>query len=86
MVFLQSSTGDAKATIATARQMGVKVKIVTGDALAIAQETAKMLTRISSWTDSVRRLFKVLKTRRQIGQPLWRRCDQRRLDRLIKAG
>ena len=32
---------DAKATIATARQMGVKVKMVTGDALAIAQETAK---------------------------------------------
>jgi len=26
---------DAKATIATARQMGVKVKMVTGDALAI---------------------------------------------------
>ena len=34
---------DAKATIATARQMGVKVKMVTGDALAIAQETAKTL-------------------------------------------
>src|SRR5580698_2515476 len=34
---------DAKATIATARQMGVKVKMVTGDALAIAQETAKKL-------------------------------------------
>ncbi len=32
---------DAKATIATARQMGVKVKMVTGDALAIARETAK---------------------------------------------
>ena len=31
---------DAKATIATARQMGVKVKMVTGDQLAIAQETA----------------------------------------------
>ncbi|MDE3218214.1 MAG: HAD-IC family P-type ATPase, partial [Nitrospirota bacterium] len=30
----------AKATIATARQMGVKVKMVTGDALAIARETA----------------------------------------------
>ena len=28
---------DAKATIATAQQMGVKVKMVTGDALAIAQ-------------------------------------------------
>jgi H+-transporting ATPase len=34
---------DAKATIATARQMGVKVKMVTGDALAIAQETARNL-------------------------------------------
>ena len=32
-----------KATIATARQMGVSVKMVTGDALAIAQETAKKL-------------------------------------------
>ncbi len=31
---------DATATIATARQMGVTVKIVTGDALAIAKETA----------------------------------------------
>ncbi|MGB7630767.1 MAG: plasma-membrane proton-efflux P-type ATPase [Candidatus Deferrimicrobium sp.] len=34
---------DAKATIATARKMGVKVKMVTGDALAIARETAKKL-------------------------------------------
>jgi H+-transporting ATPase len=34
---------DAKTTIATARQMGVKVKMVTGDQLAIAQETAKKL-------------------------------------------
>ena len=34
---------DAKATIATAREMGVKVKMVTGDALAIAKETAKKL-------------------------------------------
>ena len=34
---------DAKATIATAGQMGVKVKMVTGDALAIAEETAKKL-------------------------------------------
>ena len=33
----------AKATIATARQMGVKIKMVTGDALAIALETAKKL-------------------------------------------
>ena len=34
---------DAKATIAAALQMGVTVKMVTGDALAIAQETAKKL-------------------------------------------
>lgn len=34
---------DARSTIATAQQMGVKVKMVTGDALAIAQETAKKL-------------------------------------------
>ena len=34
---------DAKATVATARQMGVSVKMVTGDALAIAEETAKKL-------------------------------------------
>ena len=34
---------DARATIATARDMGVSVKMVTGDALAIAQETAKTL-------------------------------------------
>jgi H+-transporting ATPase len=34
---------DAEATITTARHMGVKIKMVTGDALAIAQETAKKL-------------------------------------------
>ena len=34
---------DAKATIATALKMGVKIKMVTGDALAIARETAKKL-------------------------------------------
>ena len=34
---------EAKATIATARQMGVNVKMVTGDALAIARETAGKL-------------------------------------------
>jgi H+-transporting ATPase len=34
---------DAKVTIATAEKMGVKVKMVTGDAIAIAQETAKKL-------------------------------------------
>jgi H+-transporting ATPase len=32
---------DAEATIATARHMGVTVKMVTGDAIAIAKETAK---------------------------------------------
>jgi H+-transporting ATPase len=34
---------DAKATIATAGKMGVKIKMVTGDALAIAKETAEKL-------------------------------------------
>jgi len=34
---------DAKATIATALAMGVKIKMVTGDALAIAKETAAKL-------------------------------------------
>jgi len=34
---------DAKATIATALQMGREVKMVTGDQLAIAQETARKL-------------------------------------------
>ena len=34
---------DAKATVATARNMGVTIKMVTGDALAIAIETAKKL-------------------------------------------
>ncbi len=34
---------DAKATIATALKMGVKIKMVTGDALAIAREMAKTL-------------------------------------------
>jgi H+-transporting ATPase len=34
---------DAKATIATALTMGVKIKMVTGDQLAIAVETAKTL-------------------------------------------
>ncbi len=33
----------AKATIATARQMGVEVKMVTGDQVAIARETAEKL-------------------------------------------
>ncbi len=34
---------DAKATIATALTMGVKIKMVTGDAIAIAKETCKQL-------------------------------------------
>ncbi|MGA9260521.1 MAG: plasma-membrane proton-efflux P-type ATPase [Desulfobacterales bacterium] len=34
---------DSKTTIATARQMGVNVKMVTGDAIAIARETAGKL-------------------------------------------
>jgi H+-transporting ATPase len=34
---------DAKSTIATAMQMGVKIKMVTGDAIAIAKETAGTL-------------------------------------------
>jgi H+-transporting ATPase len=34
---------DARATIATAQHMGVELKMVTGDALAIARETAKTL-------------------------------------------
>jgi len=34
---------DAKATVAAAEQMGVKIKMVTGDQLAIARETAKKL-------------------------------------------
>ena len=34
---------DAKATIASAKAMGVKIKMVTGDALAIAKETAQEL-------------------------------------------
>jgi H+-transporting ATPase len=33
----------AKATIASARQMGVDVKMVTGDQIAIARETSKQL-------------------------------------------
>jgi H+-transporting ATPase len=34
---------DAKATIGTAKDMGIKVKMVTGDAIAIAKETAEKL-------------------------------------------
>jgi H+-transporting ATPase len=44
---------DAKKTIATALAMGVKIKMVTGDALAIAQETAKKLDMGSNILDAV---------------------------------
>jgi H+-transporting ATPase len=43
---------DAKATIETARDMGVKVKMVTGDQLAIAQEVAKKLDMGSAILDA----------------------------------
>ena len=45
---------DAKATIATATQMGVKVKMVTGDAIAIAKETAKTLGMGTNILDATR--------------------------------
>jgi H+-transporting ATPase len=35
--------GDSKATIETARQMGVNIKMLTGDQLAIGRETARQL-------------------------------------------
>ena len=43
---------DSKATIATARQMGVNVKMVTGDQLAIARETAGQLGMGSNILDA----------------------------------
>ncbi len=43
---------DAAETISIARKMGVKIKMVTGDALAIAQETAKKLGMGSSIYDA----------------------------------
>jgi H+-transporting ATPase len=43
---------DAKATIATALAMGVKIKMVTGDALAIARETAMKLDMGSNILDA----------------------------------
>ncbi len=43
---------DAEETIATALKMGVKIKMVTGDALAIAQETAKKLNMGSNILDA----------------------------------
>jgi H+-transporting ATPase len=44
---------DAKATIATATQMGVKVKMVTGDSIAIAKETAKTLGMGTNILDAI---------------------------------
>ncbi|WP_291859523.1 plasma-membrane proton-efflux P-type ATPase [Marinilabilia sp.] len=43
---------DAKTTIATALAMGVKIKMVTGDALAIAKETAQKLDMGSNILDA----------------------------------
>ncbi len=43
---------DASATIETASKMGVKIKMVTGDALAIASETAKKLNMGSNIFDA----------------------------------
>ena len=43
---------DAKATIETALAMGVKIKMITGDALSIAQETAKKLDMGASILDA----------------------------------
>ena len=43
---------DAKSTIATAAEMGVKIKMVTGDALAIAREMAKTLGMGSNILDA----------------------------------
>ena len=44
---------DARNTIATALAMGVKIKMVTGDALAIALETAKKLNMGTNILDAV---------------------------------
>jgi len=44
---------DAKATIATARQLGVAVKMVTGDQVAIARETARTLGMGTGILDAV---------------------------------
>ena len=43
---------DAKATVAKAAEMGVKIKMVTGDALAIAREMAKTLGMGSNILDA----------------------------------
>jgi H+-transporting ATPase len=44
---------DAKNTIATALAMGVKIKMVTGDAIAIARETAKKLDMGTNILDAI---------------------------------
>ena len=53
---------DAKSTVATAAEMGVKIKMVTGDALAIAREMAKTLGMGSN--NSRRRRTRRLQNRR----------------------
>jgi H+-transporting ATPase len=45
---------DARSTIATAARMGVKIKMVTGDALAIARETAQTLGMGTNILDGAR--------------------------------
>ncbi|MBW4025546.1 MAG: plasma-membrane proton-efflux P-type ATPase [Proteobacteria bacterium] len=45
---------DAKQTVETAREMGVTIKMVTGDALAIARETAKTLGMGANILDGTR--------------------------------
>jgi H+-transporting ATPase len=64
---------DAKATVATAAEMGVKIKMVTGDALAIAREMAKTL----GWerTSSTRTLSATPRARKP---PRWRRPSKMR--------
>jgi H+-transporting ATPase len=46
--------GDTAATINEARELGVKVKMLTGDAVAIAKETCKMLNMGTNVYDSDR--------------------------------
>ena len=53
----------AKATIASAGQMGVKVKMVTGDQLAIAEETARQLGMGTNILDAA-----VLRDKQQKGE------------------
>jgi H+-transporting ATPase len=45
---------DARSTVATAARMGVKIKMVTGDALAIARETAQTLGMGTNILDGAR--------------------------------